>query len=179
MARLLQSELSPAGSRSSLRLGFLAGTTLSLVLSGAWLATGAFGSIARVTRAVAHGQPSCKLATSAQVKAVLGLSVGPVKASTPFPGQTKCLYPIGSNALGVQIVFTSESKAAFQQKTKAYAGALTVSGLGDGAFAPSVSTSAGSTSDLFVHKNNTELDLAAIVPLVKLETLAKLILSHL
>lgn len=140
------------------------------IAGAAVMASGAGASVARDA-----GAPSCALVPSSLVKAVLGLPVGHVAASTPLPGQTRCLYPIGSNAMGVQIVFTAGSRAAFVQKEKAYTsgGALVVTGIGSGAFTPSISTSAGSTSDLYVFGSSNELDIAAIAPISKLEILAK------
>ena len=154
----------------------------AVLITSLFVATGALASVTRIdsaTRDASH--PSCDLAPTSMVRAVLGLAVGHVQASTPFPGQVKCIYPDPASGLPVQIVFTASGRAAFQQKEKAYraGGAPTISGIGDSAFTASISTSPGSTSDLYLHRHATELDIAAIAPLSKLESLAKKITPYL
>lgn len=145
-----------------------------MLVAGAAVLVGAAllapGALARST-----GAPSCALVPTSLVKSVLGVGVGRLTSSSPLPGQTRCLYSVGSNPMGVQIVFTAGSRAAFMQKEKAYTngGALVVRGVGTAAFTPSISVSAGSTSDLYVFGRANELDIAAIAPISKLELLAK------
>jgi len=148
----------------------------AFLVGGSLAASGAFAASAR-----SAGPPSCALVPSSMVSAVLGLPVGQVRVSSPLRGQIRCLYPEGSNQAAVQIVFTAGSRVAFAQKEKAYrnGGALAFTGIGDGAFTPSISTSAGSTSDLYAHQHSTELDIAAIAPISRLESLARKVVPHL
>ena len=87
----------------------------------------------------ANGQSPCKLATRAQVKAAFGGTVGAGKVDNSIPGAPTCHFDIKGSNLGMSgsaVVFITpgQTAATFALAKKIVPGAVTVSGVGNGAF---------------------------------------------
>lgn len=83
-------------------------------------------------------QSPCKLATTAQIKAAFGGTVGAGKVDNSI-GVPSCHYAVKHSNLGVSgeaIVFITpgQTAATFKLAKKEVPGAVTVSGIGNGAF---------------------------------------------
>ena len=92
--------------------------------------------------ALSHSGPSCGLVTDAMIKSTLGLSAGPAKSASPFSGEVKCTYTVGSNSLAVQVTFITEPFSTFSQIEKGFTsgGAKAISDVGQAAYVPSLHT---------------------------------------
>jgi hypothetical protein len=110
-----------------MRAGLLPTVVLAAALAGA--AAGAPPSVAT----------PCSLATVAQVKAAFGGTVGPGKIDNSLPGAPTCQFAVKGSNLGMSgeaVVFITpgQTKATFALARKIVPGAVTVAGVGDGAF---------------------------------------------
>jgi hypothetical protein len=81
----------------------------------------------------------CKLASSGQVKAAFGGKIGAGKLESTIPGAPTCEFAVKGSNLGMNgsaIVFITpgQSRATFALAKTLVPGAVTVSGVGDGAF---------------------------------------------
>jgi hypothetical protein len=86
-----------------------------------------------------NGQSPCKLATQAEVKAAFGGTVGAGKIDNSIPGAPTCHFDIKGSNLGMggsAVVFITpgQTAATFALAKKVVPGAVTVSGVGNGAF---------------------------------------------
>jgi hypothetical protein len=91
-----------------------------------------------VAHAAAPASP-CKLATTAEVKAAFGGTVGAGKVDDSIPGAPTCHYAVKHSNLGVSgeaVVFITpgQSAATFKIAKKVVPGAVTVTGVGTAAF---------------------------------------------
>ena len=90
--------------------------------------------------AAAAGTPSpCKLATSAQVKAAYGGTVGAGKVDNSISSAPTCRFAIKSSNLGqsgsaVVFITPGQTAATFALAKKEVPGTVSVSGVGNGAF---------------------------------------------
>ena len=89
--------------------------------------------------AAANGQSPCTLATQAEVKAAFGGTVGAGKLDNSIPGAPTCHFSIKGSNLGMSgsaVVFITpgRTKATFALAKKIAPGAVSISGIGNGAF---------------------------------------------
>jgi hypothetical protein len=89
--------------------------------------------------AVAGTASPCKLATSAQVKAAFGGTVGAGKVDNSIPGAPTCHYAIKGSNLGQSgsaVVFVTPGQTAttFALAKKEVSGTVSLPGVGNGAF---------------------------------------------
>jgi hypothetical protein len=84
-------------------------------------------------------QAPCKLTTQAEVKAAFGGTVGAGKVDKSIPGAPTCHFSVKGSNLGMSgsaVVFITpgQTKATFAIARKFVPGAVSVSGVGSGAF---------------------------------------------
>jgi hypothetical protein len=97
------------------------------------------GFVLALALTVAAPASPCKLATSAQVKAAFGGTVGAGKVDNSIPGAPTCHFKVTHSNLGVAgdaIVFITpgQSAATYKLAKKYVPGAVTVTGVGNAAF---------------------------------------------
>jgi hypothetical protein len=97
------------------------------------------GLVLALALAVATPASPCKLATTAQVKAAFGGTVGAGKVDNSAPGAPTCRFKVTHSNLGVggdAIVFITpgQSAATYKLAKKYVPGAVTVTGVGTAAF---------------------------------------------
>ena len=98
--------------------------------------------------AASAGAPSspCKLATTAQVKAAFGGTVGAGKVDNSLPGEPVCKFSVKGSNLGfngdaVVFVTPGQTMQTFKLAEKSIPGVVAVAGIGSGAFYNPHSTS--------------------------------------
>jgi hypothetical protein len=131
--------------------------------------------------ATSHASPSCRLVTDAMIQSTLHLSAGPAKSTSPFTGEVKCTYKVGSNSLAVQVTFLTESLSTFSQIEKGFTsgGAKVISGIGQAAYAPSLHSTGMSYTDLYFYAKGTDVAIGAQVSINQVEVLAKQVIAKL
>jgi type IV secretory pathway protease TraF len=95
-------------------------------------------SVGGAAHAAAPASP-CKLATTAQVKAAFGGTVGAGKVDTSLPSAPTCHFKVTHSNLGISgeaVVFVTpgQSAATFKLAKKYVPGAVTVTGIATAAF---------------------------------------------
>ena len=152
--------------------------TSAAVLGGLMsLAGGA--SATTTTHALANSSASCSIVGSSLVKKDLNLSASSPASSTPFPGELRCSYKVGSNASAVQVVYNVQSLFTFKQLAQGYisSGAKVLTGIGQQAYAPSIHKTGMSNSDVSFYSKGYSISIGAAVSLNSVETLAKFVAS--
>ena len=125
--------------------------------------------------------PSCGLVSASVIKSVLGVTVGPLKATTSH-GETYCSYSVGGVPDALHVVFDLNTKRPAFDATSASApfpGKKTIAGVGDAAYTYSLGSGTFGTTTLSLIKGTTELTITAASTLAKEKTLARRLLPSL